>query len=236
MKKALIMALVPAVALTIGMQRPGRAEAFGAFLVGSQAELAAALGRTLRGAFPDAPPDWEVARRHRFDQHEGVLFRLVSPEQLTGGRNWFQLRSEAAAAKSYLLPVDIFWEDSVWVTLRPLGAGDCLTAQDVARRTARHTEPPGQVQFASAPVGLCVQKALGEGTVLTHELLAPPPVIDRGRIVHLVYQSPGLRVVARAEALECGGLGQTIRVRPLDGRRSCQGVIRSADEVEVIAP
>jgi flagella basal body P-ring formation protein FlgA len=204
--------------------------------VGSEAQLETLLGRTLHRAFPDAPPRWEIVRPHRFAQDDDASFRLVLPEALTGGRNWFQLRGSGSPAKSYLLPVDLFWEDSVWVTTRALRAGDCLGAEDLAWRFARHIHPPAQTRFAPAPTGLCAERPLGAGTVLTHELLSPPPVIDRGRIVHLVYHSPGLRVAARAEALESGGLGATIRVRPLDSRSSCKGVVRSASEVEVIAP
>jgi flagella basal body P-ring formation protein FlgA len=77
---------------------------------------------------------------------------------------------------------------------------------------------------------------MASGTVLSRDLVTLPPVIERGRIVRLLYQRPGLRIVTRAKALEDGLLGEAIRVRPLDAKRSCQAVVRGEEEVEVIAP
>ena len=222
--------------LLFGLLACGASRAVAVSTVSSPQQLDRAIAATLTAAFPRHPPVWELARQHNFPESGQVSYRLLPPENLQGGRNWFQLRSAAQAAKTYLLPVDVYWEDSVWVAVRPLRGGQPVRREDMARRFQRHTQLPQQVRFPAAPIGLCAARAVGAGAVLTHQLLAPPPVVARGHIVRLIYEGRGLRVCARAEALENGALGETIRVRPLDGRQYCKGIVRTAEEVEVIVP
>jgi len=219
---------------------PGTGDA--AHPLATQVDLDRAVGRALAAAFPQHPPAWEMVRRHPFDQVEGYAFELIAPETLQGGRVWFQLQGQRTPAtgandvKSYLLPVDLFWEDSVWVAARPLAAGRVLAPGDLERRWARHSEPPAEVSLAAPPWGLALGRALSTGQVVGHALLKIAPVVARGDVVRLVYRRGALTVAMSAEALQGGAPGEEISVRPLAGRRTCRGRVGGPGEVEVIVP
>jgi flagella basal body P-ring formation protein FlgA len=204
-------------------------------IVQSQDDLTLALDQLLSNQFTGGAPFWEMPRQHGFDKTING-YRLIAPAQFTGGRNWFQLRSLGDAAKSYLLPVDLFWEDSVWVATGSLDRDRCLSRSDMELQVCRHTFLPESVQFSSAPVGMCTKRLITGGAVLSHDNLAPPPVVKRGNIVRLMYKSEGLLVSTRAEVLENGGQGDAIRVRPLDAHKPCKALVMNPTEVEVIIP
>ncbi len=205
-------------------------------LIRTAAELNQTLGQVLSLAFPGRMPLWELPRPHAFGASGPSAYHLLNPKSIKGGRNWFQLRDAEASGKAYLLPVDVFWEDSVWVAARALQAHRRLGQDDLMLQVSKHTFLRAEIRFDGSPVGLCVKRAMNAGEVITRTLLGPPPLVERGQIVRLIYQSPGLLVSARAEALESGAWGETIRVRPLDARKACQGVVKSAYEVEVMIP
>ncbi len=234
---ALLLCLVPwfvqvAVSSDASSQRSGTgAERF--VVVCSRGDLDDALRALLEAHFPGRQTHFEVARAHPFD---GALYRLVPPASIGGGRNWFRLEREGKHPASYLLPVDVFWQDTVWVAARPLPAGTVLKPSDVLRAFARHTFGETDFVFQEGPVGMRLKQGVGEGQVLALSLLEPPPVIERGAIVRLFYASGSLLVSTRAEALEEGRVGETIRVRPLDSRRACRGIVRGPGDVEVLVP
>jgi len=205
-------------------------------LVYTQDDLSMALDNLLSKSFPNNAPFWEMPRLHPFAEAGDASYRLITPESLTGGRNWFQLRKIDASAKSYLLPVDLFWEDSVWIATHVIKRGQTITPTDLTWRICRHSFLPGEVSFTSSPVGLCARKQIADGSIVITSNLEKPPVIKRGTIVRLLYKSPGLSVSARAEALENGGQGDEIRVRTLDTRKPCRALVMNATEVEVIIP
>jgi len=205
-------------------------------VVRSADELHAELERVCAARFPENPPGCDIPRAHAFDPEGTIPYRLVVPSPLKGGRNWFQLCESGRRSRAYLLRVDLYWEDSVWVATRALPAGTQLDSGDLTRRLARHTQEPGQVDLDGPFEGLCVSEAVGAGEVITRAVLRQAPMVARGDLVRLVYRRPGLLVSSRAEVLEDGAEGESIRVRPLDGRKVCQALVKGAGEVEVIAP
>lgn len=204
--------------------------------VSSAAELEAAVTESFAAAFPARTPQWRFARPHPFASGAEGPLRLAIPVTLKGGKNWFQLRADGPKPRAYLLPVDLEWADSVWVATMPFRAGHQLAPTDVDRRWMNHTHSPQAIALPSSPVGLCVKQAVRGGEILTADNMREPYLIERGTTVRLRYQSGGLTIAARAEALENGTLGEEIRVRPLDGRTVCKGTICGEKEVEVILP
>lgn len=205
-------------------------------LVTSAAELEGALARIVSGAFPDRETEWSFTRDHPFQQGVQSPLRLLLPTQLAGGRNWFQLKGEGAAPQAYLLPIDIAWQDSVWVCRRALPAGHEIQPGDIARQWRTHTLARTGIERSRPPVGLCLRHGVRAGKILARDLLREPYLIERGMTVRMVYQSGTLTIATQAEALENGGLGDRIRVRPFDGQRVCEAVISAREEVEVTLP
>jgi flagella basal body P-ring formation protein FlgA len=205
-------------------------------LVGSAEQLEAALGKIVQAHFGNRSTDWSFVREHPFQTVQPESLRLLPPHELKGGRNWFQLRAEGSSPQAYLLPVDIAWRDSLWVSQRSLPAGHPIEPGDLVRRWQQHTLSPQEIAFQSSPVGLCLRHGVKQGDILSRAMLREPYLIERGATVNMIYQSGALSVATRAEALENGSLGERIRVRPLDGKRVCQAVISGDQEVEVTLP
>ncbi len=205
-------------------------------LVGSSAELEGALAHIVADAFPDRDTEWAFTRDHPFQQGTQSPLRLLMPAQLAGGRNWFQLKGEGATHHAYLLPIDIAWQDSVWVYRRALPAGYEIGPGDLRRHWRTHTFALAEVSMPQSPVGQCLRHGVQAGQILSSDHLREPYLIERGSTVRMIYQSGALTIATQAEALENGGLGDRIRVRPFDGQRVCEAVISAREEVEVTLP
>jgi flagella basal body P-ring formation protein FlgA len=57
---------------------------------------------------------------------------------------------------------------------------------------------------------------------------AGAPVVRRGDIIALVYETPGLRIATRARALQNGGVGERIRLENVQGGRALEAIVTSA--------
>jgi flagella basal body P-ring formation protein FlgA len=240
------MRLAPALALLAALGLPALLAApavpaaapapAGAPIVVTRTELGAEIDAALAAAFPGRPVRWELPREHPFQTGGARPFALIAPAALRGGRNWFELAAQDARGGTYLLPVDIALQDSAWVATRALATGRVLAAGDVRRELRWHAEAPEALATGASLVGQRALQPLAENALLLGAQLGPPPVVMRGAYVRLVYRSPGLFVATRAKVLEDGWAGREIRVQPIDARQTCQALVRSAEEVEVIAP
>lgn len=231
------LVLLALLALLAPLAAPAAAEApAGAPIVATRTELGGALDATLAAAFPGRPVRWELPREHPFETGGARPFALITPAALGGGRNWFELAAQDARGGTYLLPVDVSLQDSVWVATRALVAGRVLGAGDVRRELRWHAEAPEALAAGASLLGQRALQPLAANAPLLRLQLGPAPVVMRGDYVRLVYRSPGLFVATRAKALEDGWAGREIRVQPIDTRQTCQALVRSAEEVEVIAP
>jgi flagella basal body P-ring formation protein FlgA len=204
-------------------------------IIMTRAELTRALDQIVAHAGAGRTVRWELAREHPFEMGTGTRYRLTAPDALIGGRNWFELEAARPGGGTYLLPVDLAWEDSVWVATRPLPAGYVLGERDVARTLRWHAHAASALATGDV-VGLRVRKAVSSGEILLGDGLTRPPDVARGAWVRLVFRAPGLIVTTRAKALDEGWAGGEIRVQPIDSRHVCQALVRSAEELEVIAP
>ncbi|MBM3317785.1 MAG: flagellar basal body P-ring formation protein FlgA [Candidatus Eisenbacteria bacterium] len=217
----------------------GRAEDFSAPnarpLVASADDLLRALDHLLLAAYPGRTLRWELVREGPFPDRAGRRFGLVPPSALAGGRVWFELEALDPPAATYLLPVDIAWQDSAWIAARPLPAGRCLAPADAARGLCWHARAPAALA-GGAVEGLRLTRSIPAGAPLLAEDLVRLPDVPRGAVVRLVYQGPGLVVATRAKALDEGWTGSEIRVQPLDTRHVCAAIVRGAEVAEVIAP
>ncbi|MCK4412037.1 MAG: flagellar basal body P-ring formation protein FlgA [Candidatus Eisenbacteria sp.] len=208
------------------------------WIVHDGAGLHAALDVVLGAAFPEREVRWTLPREHSWEHSKtgaGTDYRLIIPERLRGGRNWFHLQPPGGGG-AFLLPVEVSWRDTAWVALRALPAGHIVTPADLDRQVCWHTHPPAEVRDCTAPVGGRLMKSVGCGALITLSLIGTPPLVERGDVVRLVYRSSGLEIATRASAMEEGWAGEAIRVRPLDSRRICQARICGVGEAEVIVP
>jgi flagella basal body P-ring formation protein FlgA len=82
--------------------------------------------------------------------------------------------------------------------------------------------------------GQRLRRSVAAGQVIQPGMLKVDPVIRRGQRVTLVAASGPIRVKMAGLALADGAPGQRISVRNLSSDREIEGVVRSAQQVEVL--
>ncbi len=177
--------------------------------------------------------DGEVEVRHQGVVPEG---RLVSPASLVPGTSAATLRFRDAAGKERSLAVRLVWSQAVLVLTRSVKKDEPLRASDVVVRQIRIGRPGVYASRPDEVVGRSLRKNLSQGEPVLLNLISGVPIIERGKSVTIVVYSGGLTVRARGEALENGGLGDTIRVRNVSGKNVVSAVVTGKDTVEVKVP
>lgn len=202
------------------------------------ADIAAAASAAALGLAPPATPGLQVEEarvdeRLRLPRCERPLGAEAAPGSRIGGRITIEVRCPHPAWRVFV-PVSLAVRRPVVVAARPLPAGRALEAGDLtlAERDL-HGLPRGYYTRVEDAVGQEVARALGAGEALTPAILRAGTVVRRGQQVTLLARTGGLAVRMGGEALADAGPGQRIRVRNLSSGREVEGVVRSADLVEV---
>ncbi len=125
--------------------------------------------------------------------------------------------------------------DRVLVAARPLARDAVITTADLVP-VERNVDllSQGYVSDASELAGKRLRRPVAVGAVLTPAMLADVPLIARGQQVTLEAGADTLNIRMAGEALDEAALGQRIRVRNLSSARVVEGVVRSAQVVEVL--
>jgi flagella basal body P-ring formation protein FlgA len=110
----------------------------------------------------------------------------------------------------------------VWKTVpcaaRVLNRGDELNAGLVGfarKNLAYMSRPP----WDGRGLPLRMTGPVGEGQVISSDVVEPIPVVSKGQMLTLVYKGDYLKLSVPVESLEDGGIGSTIRVRNVQSRR-----------------
>lgn len=171
-------------------------------------------------------------------QHQGAVpdGRLVSPASIVPGTSAATLRFRDASGKERSLAVRLTWSQAVLVLTRSVKKDEPLRASDVVVRQIRIGKPGVYASRPEEVVGRSLRKNLSQGEPVLLNLISSVPIIERGKSVTIVVHSGGLTVRARGEALESGGLGDTIKVRNVSGKTVVSAVVTGKDTVEVKVP
>lgn len=99
------------------------------------------------------------------------------------------------------------------VAVARLAAGTVLTAQDVRMSKVRRGLFRGEaVPLPAQLTGLALRRAIGAGQPFLLGDLGRPATIQKGAMVQIKLDFPGLTVTAQGQALEPGAVGDRIRV------------------------
>jgi len=132
------------------------------------------------------------------------------------------------------VPLRVTRSQQVLVVVRPLAAGQVVTADTLATET-RDTAmlSGGLIYDINAALGHVAIRALVAGKPLVAEDLAAPRVVHRGEAVMLVARSGGIEVHAPGKALGDAGVAERINVENSSSHRIVQGIVRAGGEIEV---
>lgn len=111
--------------------------------------------------------------------------------------------------------------------------GEILDASHLMERQGDLTRlPRGAVLSPEEAVGQQATRRLRPGQTLQEQHLHAPRLVERGDRIKLVATGSGFRVQREAEAIDPGGLGETVRVRLAD-RRIMEGRVTDEGRVGV---
>lgn len=137
---------------------------------------------------------------------------------------------------TFYVPVEVTDRRQVVVLTQPVLPGEAITAAMVqAQPRDAAGLSGGYFTDDAAVVGQVAAHAMGAGAVLEHDDVHAAPVIHRGQVVTLEYQSNTLQVQAPGLALDDAASGQTLKVENDGSHRIVSGVA-APDGVVVVGP
>ena len=118
--------------------------------------------------------------------------------------------------------------------IRSIDRGAVLKASDltVERRPRAEVGRDAVVGIERA-VGLAARNVIRPGPPLRDAALTRPEVVQRGQMVTLVFEAPGLTLTLRGKATESGAEGDTVSVLNEQSKRTVQGVVVGPGHVVV---
>ena len=131
--------------------------------------------------------------------------------------------------------LDIKVFGNVAVTLADIRRGEGFTDTNVGLRRMDITHSSKTMSTVDSFLGKKAGRPIRAFTPLTHTMLARTgPVMRRGDLVTMLVEEAGLRIIAQAQVVEDGRVGQTVRVRNLRSKRDAYGRVVDARTVRVI--
>jgi flagella basal body P-ring formation protein FlgA len=206
----------------------------------ASASLLPAIDKILTNAL--APYEGEVEiREHRIAAHlflaekTPVQIRVVPVGKPAPGRISLRLEALAEGERVVQSFTGTVFAD-VWKTVpcaaRVLNRGDMLEPGLVtfARMNLAYLPRP---PWDGRGLPLRMTGPVGEGQLISAEVVEPIPVVAKGKVVNLVYSGRTLTMSVPAESLDDGGIGGTIRVRNMQSRRVVAARIVDAETAQV---
>ncbi|TDL74209.1 flagellar basal body P-ring formation protein FlgA [Palleronia sediminis] len=92
---------------------------------------------------------------------------------------------------------------------------------------------PGALARPSEAVGLEARVTLYAGRPIRPGDIGPPAIVERNQIVTMIFEAPGMRIVADARALDRAGVGDRVRAMNLGSRSTVVGTVTEAGTIVV---
>ncbi len=118
------------------------------------------------------------------------------------------------------------------VTLYP---GDTITAEQLTERRFRLSSRNMQAVALTREivVGKVARRTLVAGQLIPQNAVEELKIVKRGVPIRVVFAEQGLTIVAYAEPLQSGAIGEMIRVRNLDSGTVIVGTVQADGSITV---
>lgn len=172
----------------------------------------------------------------------GTQLRVRPLEQVIQGPR-MMVWVDVFAGERHVRAIPVRFEVSLFamapVARQELAAGSDVPQEDVAWREVDLARLPAAAvpaawsaqTGAQAPVH--VRKRTAAGEVLTADRVGPAPAVARGQWVRVIATSGGLSLESRAQSLQDGQIGQTVRVRPQNAAEPLMAKIVAPGQLEL---
>ena len=175
--------------------------------------------------------------RHRLPRCDRDLNTFMRRGSTIGSRTVVGVECRGARPWKVYIPVDVVVMAKVVTARSTLSRGHLLTADDlvIAERDVSRMSA-GYVSSPEALVGQRVKTQIIAGRVISPAMLEVDSIVARHQSVTLIANTNGITVSMTGKALADGALGQRIRVENSNSGRVIEGVVRSAEHVEILLP
>jgi len=129
-----------------------------------------------------------------------------------------------------LAAVPAFAGVRVVVPAHDVARGTVLSSSDVTYATA-NTVMAGIATSSSEVVGLEARRTLRAGETLRAQDFRKPVLVNRGSMVTMTFETPGIVLTATGRAITEGGLGDTVTIQNPTSFRQISGVIIGPGQV-----
>lgn len=227
-----LFAVAIACSAAAGAVEPHQRQPVDEIAAAAEAFLAEHAGRDdARMSLRAAPLDPRLDLPRCSERLEGFLRRGTEIRS----RTIVGVRCSGQAPWKVYVPVDVMVIDDVLVAAKTIpggqvpGPGDVrIEKRDVSRLTGGYLSSP------EALSGQRLKSQLHAGRIITPAMLSADKVIRRGQTVTLLVRDRHVNIRMAGRALGDGALNQRIRVENLGSKRVVEGLVRSAEHVEIL--
>jgi flagella basal body P-ring formation protein FlgA len=155
-----------------------------------------------------------------------------TPFRLLGGGEdgWFAVVFEPEGRSQVASRLRAGCTDSVLIATRPLIAGTRLAAGDLRLQARIHWGAPSRGEEPQPTIGWVARRGIREGSVIDRSLAGPPPLVDSGKQVRVIWRGGSVSVAVEGVALNSAGLGELVRVRTTGRLGMVRGTVSGPGE------
>jgi flagella basal body P-ring formation protein FlgA len=140
---------------------------------------------------------------------DSALFRLLG----RGEGGWFGLVIEPPGRPEIAMRIRAGRTTEWVVASRALRRGAVLTAEDFRREPHVSWGPPAVDDGAATEPGWIARRSVVAGEPLDRRNASPPPVVEAGAPVRVLWSTGNVSVALEGVALNDAALGETVRIR-----------------------
>lgn len=146
--------------------------------------------------------------------------RLVGPASIVPGTVAASLKFRGDDGRERSLAVRMVWTQDAAVAARNIKKNTRISREDIVMRRVKVNKPGAYASKASDVIGRTSRRDISQGTVVPAELLSVPSLVKKGAKVRIVARYGGLTASADGVTLEDGMIGESVRVRRADNKKS----------------
>ncbi len=143
------------------------------------------------------------------------------------------LTENGKVLRTFVVPVEVKSYDTVLVTTRTIAKGEALNATNTRfeKRNVTTAQAGNVIGENFDFSNMASQRPIKAGEIIDKRFLAKETAIYRSNPVVAVFQSGGIRLSIEVIALENGGVGDYIKVRSNEYKKTYQGKVINSNQV-----
>jgi len=158
-----------------------------------------------------------------------TAFRLLG----AGEHGWFAMVAEPVGRSPIALRLRAGRTITRQVATRALRAGARLAPGDIREEPHLRWGPPPADSMAPAAAGWVARRTLGPGTPLDAAHVAPPPLIETGQPVRILWHLGAVSIALEGTAMNDAAMGESVRVRTGGRTGVVRGLVTAAGEARM---